>query len=238
MSFEQWIDVASSIGTVVAAAMAAISIGVIRRQNRNQYLPKITVSDMSCRVILNGLQYNWKLKDASRDGDKRPYLTLLNVGNGVATHVTVEWKYNLDRMTDSCNKMLLSSGSKLSLREKGGWLNVMQEGETQGSIRVSRLFHDKLDYIAPVTVQGDGRNIPVDGAIQALSTTLTALMGESGEKMNFSRVNQTFTLSVSYLDSLGNKYSQDLHMKLFLSGWIRAFEGNPAEAIFNIHLDM
>lgn len=234
MTFDQWVDVASSIGTVVAAIIAAISIGVIRGQNKNQYRPRITISDTWHNVFLEDGSHSWNKKSGGKSFQPRVGLPLLNVGNGTATHLVVRWRYNLDDMIKSCNAALANVGRDAHFKMRDGWLEFRSSNSMLAMINGPTNNVEKIDYIAPVTAQPKGKEISVDFSLQSLSAMHVLAMGKTKEGINFSDTNYNIEILVNYLDSLGNKYEEIIPIRLSLGMWQGGSGADPAEALFRI----
>ena len=216
MTIDQWIAVAASAGTVVATLIATVSIYEIRRQNKRQYLPRITIADSKYEVLLKDNMNCWKSGIDEEAGEKsQPALPILNVGNGVATHLRLRWIYDSRSLLNDCNVALNKTDFQIRKNYKSKVLCLVKRGNEKGPIvGVLDSSNISLDYISPVTIQPKGRDIRVDFTLQALSAILLRELHGNHKEDVFSRTERDIKLSIEYFNNLGDRFREVIIIKL------------------------
>ena len=241
LTLDQWIAIASSVGTVLAAAIAAISIREIRRQDEAKYRPRITIGEASLQVAIDRKNYRWKSADASEDDNniRSHDITLLNVGNGVATHVNVEWRYDIKEWVDACNAVTASTTSQVScITLYADWLDINIDKRFRGMIRRPETMVRKLDYLVPVTSQTPSRTIYLDLCLQTLASIYYMERFEAhgtspDTSLSLDPPSDLF-LSATYRDTIGRDHKEIIPVTLTLQSWQHSTEKNNAIASFGI----
>lgn len=231
MTLDQWIAAAASVSTVIAAVLAAISLRVIRRQNALQYLPRITIEETWINAKIDRSNCVWlnidsKMQHASSEDFR---IRLLNVGNGVATHLTIQWQYDVETWINACRATSADSDTAPAISSKEGWIDLSGKG-FKTMIRRPETNTESLDYLVPVTVQTADRSILFDYALRVL----VAYYYSHASAKDWDRVPKEITLSVKYRDTLGNNHSELIPIRLSLAIWRHASEDKQAEATFRI----
>ena len=239
MTFDQWIATASSVGTVIATIVAAASIWVIQRQNRMQYRPRITIADTLFNIIDDD-RYDHQVSPNNNQlgmSSQDFRVSLLNVGNGVATHLEVQWNYDIENLASLCRCEATDAKKAVKFTVGHQWLHVIRGSRVQALVRLPSSYKVRIDYIAPVAVQANGYPISLDLALLELTKVFYSNPYSSnpysGKNLSSKVADRKIDISlvVKYLDSLGGKYEEVIPMIISLAIWRGASEGDFAETV-------
>lgn len=160
MTIDRWIALASSVGTVIATAIAAISIRELRRQSAHQYRPNVILTNAMFEVSTDEeIGWWWKKpgEKASRFKDSTDYhLTLLNVGNGTAVDLDVEWSFDIHRIIKVINGLSIKRGTGIGIVIDNFGMAFLKGGKTMSGARLPEHSGARIDYVLPVAQQRGG----------------------------------------------------------------------------------
>jgi hypothetical protein len=105
LTIDRWIALASSCGTLIAASFTAFSIRELRLQGAQQFQPRIRPTKITYKLRV----YPEDLLDLEGQAAKR--LPLINVGHGVATDLTVEWRAPIAQWIEKINTLSAQRGA-------------------------------------------------------------------------------------------------------------------------------
>lgn len=235
MTIDQWIAAASSLATVIAAFLAALSIAELKRQNAAAYRPIITIARTNFAVAISPKTLFWTRDGEDDEQVRRNFgIALLNVGNGIATNLSVRWCYEVNTWIQACIEDDPTAEPLPIFSLDGDWIKITGMGKMQAAVRTAASTLANFDFLAPVTTQIAGPTVQVDHALQSLLavhyTRLFALMArDKGRKISFEPPSE-ITLSITYQDALKHKYAVTIPIKLSLAMWQPATSDDVGKA--------
>lgn len=154
MTLDRWIALASSLGTVIAAIVAAVSIRELRRQSARQYRPNIVLTSAIFEVSTDEEKGWWWKKPedkASRFKETTDYrLTLLNVGNGTAVDLHIDWSFDVEKVIGVINDLSIKRGAGIGIVRDSFGLAFLKGGNVVSGARLPEHSGPQIDYILPV----------------------------------------------------------------------------------------
>lgn len=223
MTIDRWIALVSSLGTVVAAIVAAWSIRELRRQSAKQYRPNVVLTSAMFEVsTVSDDGFWWKKPDkkASHFEDSGDFrLTMLNLGNGIAVDLHIDWWFDVEAMMKVINDLSIKRGAGIGMIRDNFGIAFVKNGETAAGARLPEQSGPRLDYILPVAQQKDATKIGLPAGLETVLFMYYALLLEPGTNLD-ERLNQTPKLpntvkaKMSYKDTTGRAYTQETSVSI------------------------
>lgn len=218
LTLDRWIALASSLGTVIAAIIAAWSIRELRRQAAKQYRPNVVITSAMFEVSTAPEDgFWWKKPDekAARFKDTTDYrLTLLNLGNGAAVDLRVDWWFDVDAMMKVINDLSIKRGAGIGMVRDNFGIAFLKRGKTASGARLPEYSGPRIDYILPVAEQKEPTKIGLPAGLETVLFMYYALLLEPGANLDerlasTPRLPNTVKASMSYKDTTGRAYRQE-----------------------------
>lgn len=223
MTLDRWIALASSLGTVIAAIVAAWSIRELRRQSAKQYRPNVVITSAMFEVstaVDDGFRWNALPEKVARFKDTADYrLTLLNLGNGAAVDLRVDWWFDVEAMIKVVNDMSIKRGAGIGMVRDAFGIAFLKDGETVAGARLPEQSGPRIDYILPVAQQKESTKIGLPAGLETVLFTYYALLLEPGANLderleNSPKLPNTVKASMSYKDTTGRAYTQETSVSI------------------------
>lgn len=232
---DQWIASASSIGTLIAATLAFFSIREVRLQREQQFKPQLVPIKAQFRVGLGSVGA-WKspseieahIDTVARKTKDTYAFSLINIGNGVATDVTVHWKVDSKKWIDAVNTISAQSGAGIGVREDEFGMSISLGGKPVAGVRLPEATDQSFDYVLPVLSGKGNASVTVALGVQALLHAYYAsyFFGHEAADRHFNPKSEfSFELLISYKDTAGRQYSRTS----ILSASVLMIAGNNEE---------
>lgn len=217
MTLDRWISLSSSLGTVLAAIIAAWSIRELRRQSAKQYQPNVVIAGAMFEVsVVPGDGFWWKKPEetAAWYKDTTDYrLALLNLGNGAAIDIRVDWWFDVDAMMKVINDLSIKRGAGIGMVRDNFGIAFLKNGKTASGARLPEYSGPRVDYILPVAQQKEAIKIGLPAGLETVLFMYYALLLEPGANLDerlakTPKLPNTVKASMSYNDTTGRAYTQ------------------------------
>ena len=235
LTLDQWIAIASSIGTLLAAFLAFFSIREIRKQWTQQHLARLTPTTGTFNTKFEDFM-GWEApepeaaKSLPAATNDEFLLPLINVGNGAATDVHLEWDADVDHWIQAINTLSAQTGAGIGVSSKDGWITYFRGGKSLGASRPPRDTDQYLEYVLPVTSNRDGARIGIPPAIKMLlQAYYRCYFTNGGDREVFRNPADEFSidLKISYKDTIGRQFSRRSIINISVLMASADKDGNP-----------
>lgn len=157
MTIDQYVSIASSIGTVLAATIALFTLLEMRAQRKRSHQPDIIVDKKVFEQIPDPTSSNTSLWVEKINSSLNPMkgqnvfkkfsLRIINVGLGTARNIEIEWDFDIKKIIETINSIEVDNKILLSK----GFLEA-NEGKTLVS---TKNHFKKTDFILPFSSENN-----------------------------------------------------------------------------------
>lgn len=214
MTIDRWIAAISSVGTLIAAFLAFFSIREVRLQRMQQFQPRLTPISGTFYTSTDQ-KIMWTKPNAKSDGQSglernTDYsLPLINVGNGAATDIQIEWIIDIDKWIQHVNILSAQTGAGIGIRKDELFISVLLNGETKASIGNKNSMKQKMEYVLPVSSEKADSRIQIPVPIQVIiQTYYECYFRKIGDDRTYPKpdVGLNMNLDIEYKDTGGRAY--------------------------------
>lgn len=206
LTFDRWIALASSVGTLIAAGLSAFSIRELRLQRAQQFQPRIMPTSSSYELDLKPDD----LLDFDRQCEK--FISLINVGHGVATDLSVQWKVETDFWIDKINSLSALRDAGVAIERDNFGLSIRHKGMPTAGVRLPDVESRAIPYMLSVSANQEPLKIPLPGAIVAIVHAFYwSYFRKVSEVKGIFRNPKpeiSFEMVVRYKDTIGRSYER------------------------------
>ena len=211
-----------SLVTSIAACLSAIAALVVVWQNYKQrtasYRPELVL--VKTTVTLQPFEKTGGFpRVADENSNSRVSIPIVNVGLGAARDLKVSWKFPVDQVIASANRLAQATLTRTFFEYKHGLLSMKPEGNWGINWKAEK--EAEIDYVLPASIQ---QASPVQLSLPMAYVALVAALNHFSFKSQTSSFQDVPPLEcrLEYTDIGGAKHSMDLliHMKAFMIGVI------------------
>ncbi|WP_354625154.1 hypothetical protein [Psychromonas sp. MME2] len=174
MQISDWISLGSSLGALVAATIALITLFEIIKQRKSSFKPDLIVLNSNFRIsyqdVENQFPTSW---DTKQDGEEHS-LSIVNIGLGVAKAIKIKWCYEHEKLLD----MVISSSPKSRdihnqiIQDGAELFLIFQDGKFK--LPISYGLDKEFDYLIPISQMETVNTIQIPKAYEALMSLLVS----------------------------------------------------------------
>ncbi|WP_061017335.1 hypothetical protein [Vibrio splendidus] len=214
MQISDWISLGSSVGALVAALVALLSLFELVRQRKSSYKPDIAV--LSSKFIIehseNSERFScfWSTPIPNDEGFRT--LRIVNVGLGVAKDLEIEWIFDVKNLYQ---KAAISCPKDTPIEEKlilEGEEVFIKVGDISTLLPLTTEPENELPYLVPSTISTDGHLINIPSSYEALVTMWIYNKVISGSDWDFSDI-EPLQLKLSFFDLGRKRHTQKVTLK-------------------------
>ncbi|EIV8656357.1 hypothetical protein [Vibrio alginolyticus] len=210
MQISDWISLGSSVGSLVAALIALVSLLELIRQRKSSFKPDLTILASTFKIKheneSDSLPLFWE-NDESHDD-----LQLVNVGLGVAKNLEVRWKYDAQKMLNKAIDGFPQNSTyngKVTVED-----NIVQLVLDPSNIPLPMMFGEtsNLAYIIPVSVSSESYYLPIPTSYKILVSLWVSNRFSHSMGWDFDDI-EPLELILSYWDVGDYKHQEKLNIK-------------------------
>jgi len=164
----------------------------------------------------------WKKPDekATRFKDTGDYrLTMLNLGNGTAVDLRIDWWFDVDAMMKVINNLSIKRGAGIGMMRDNFGIAFLKNGETTSGARLPEQSGPQIDYILPVAQQKEPTKIGLPAGLETILFMYYAMLLEPGANLderfeNTPKLPNTVRAKLTYKDTTGRAYTQETSISI------------------------
>lgn len=227
MQISEWISVGSSVGTLVAALVALVSLFELKRQRKSSYKPDIAVLSSHFVIEHNNTSRNlpcfWS--DPTQEGSGFRTLRIVNVGLGVAKDLKVSWNLDVNKLFGQVAKSYpkdIPTEKKLVLDGEEVFIKL---DNLSILLPLTLSPENEPAYLVPSSVSTEGHLINIPSSYEALISVWVSNMETQRTDWDFSDI-EPLELRLSFSD-LGTKiHTQKVTLRPRLNNCVRYTESD------------
>ncbi|HBC3492198.1 TPA: hypothetical protein KDY92_004281 [Vibrio alginolyticus] len=214
MQMSDWISLGSSVGALVAALIALISLFELIRQRKSSYKPDIAILPSKFTIEhkseSGASPLFWSDIDSNDTGFRK--LRAVNVGLGVAKDVNVKWRFNVSSLYDQVAKSM-PNDSPLSARLEltGDEIGLKKSGFSE-SLPLTSEPENELPYLIPTSIAKDECFINIPASYEALVSLWVSSKVRQDAVWDFCEI-EPLELQISFYDLGKTKHMHKFVLK-------------------------
>lgn len=164
MNINEWMTLISSIGALLTAIVALLTLFELFKQRKSSYKPDLCILKNHFDIKGPGLgeanlALNWSEYSANEDTKILGiYLTLVNIGFGAAKNIEAKWNFDSDFLIKEINKLAQQYYMALYIEKEDNYISIKSK---QSSIHTvsSELNSYSFEYLLPHTNDQIAKNL-------------------------------------------------------------------------------
>jgi hypothetical protein len=232
MSIDQFIAVAASIGSCMAAIATFLTVRQMSKQRTDSYHPELALSRIvfDARPLTDGgLPTLWRTTSNSDseniDGTKSPFsfsVPLSNIGLGAAKDVKIFWEFPLGELTEKINQLAQSAAVAARFTFDNGMLSTESElfGKQVSIWKNQQKAH--IDYVLPAAVQHEPETLQLPHAYVVAASAFFHMCAKNKNRQSFPEL-PALKVTFNYLDIGDRKHTAAFDMELEVGAFAVGF---------------
>lgn len=213
-------SIISSIATLITALLIYLTLKEMARQRKDTIIPEIVsinqyIFGSKNPIAATGCPTFWQKHhpdDPSKESniiDPDYKISLLNLGNGAAKQISLEWSYDIEGLLKKINEFSQILFSDLYIKKTSeNWLSFKRKDGSGGRINLELDLKGSIDYLLPISIKKIDDNARLPYSYLQLVSQYIQLLSQDKKGTLDKNLLQLYPikLKISYSDIAGNKF--------------------------------
>jgi hypothetical protein len=229
MTIEQLISAVGQIATWVTVILVFFTLIEMEKQRKASQKPELIIPNISLfgysesrdDIFIVSSWSDKKLKDDEVILEKRPYITIYNIGAGAAKEISIKWRFDIEETMKLVQDYCYRNSIPIIVSKQSDFLHIETKGRGT-HINIKASLEDEHAYLMPASVTSQGLTSALPWAFLELTSILIFInidqtQRNSGNKVVFPVEESSFEIpsmqcELSYVDIGGGRYTKKLEV--------------------------
>lgn len=209
------ISAVGSVGAFIAGVVALFTLKELKKQRESSYKPALMLLRKSHKVVMKSLGpvklgYHWG-EASSPNVIPQETIPLINLGYGAAKNITLDWKFEHEKLLEDANKLAHTTHQEYFLKVDKQTLSAVSKGMILLNI-IANNEQQQVDFLLPNTTNKGVLSVEIPSLYTVLTSCYLSLCVHAKLKPEDIKL-PMLSLVIEFQDVASKKYNKEFRFE-------------------------